>query len=698
MRKSLWSLVVLAVLSASAGWGQTQEDYDEFGIVDDGKSLDEVAPDDGSLPPPIAAPDDETAPATGGGEAPAEAAAPVEAADAVAQTDPPAGWQAVSFLTLTAALPPDFQLMQEENDARMWFSGDFEAHTGLLFGFALANDRDMLPEGAEIHVDRPATLDGVAYRWRELTADLGDGTMADMIVLSSIDPVDGDNRVLITGMTIGVPFEDYRQVIEATLATVRIGVAPPPPATQDGTALDGLVSYSVPKDWNVRTDQGGLQIGFWPPVYSGYIGIARGAAVDGYDGLQYSIPDGIEPSTASVFDQVADTYTFDGTQAEFQFDGAMVPGLFSYYRLLGCVDGEPIMVVLAGARGWVWEDEFYDVLQGISVDDAAIGRCPDPDAGAAAPAPQEEAAAEPAVPSPESASPSAAAGVAQGIVTDVAGVTYLRPEDWIVNYESADDGIFVSPDGRWSLLSFWWFPDEPLLGYDDITGIENLVIDHEPVTRIFSASGGTSRIQNVTERARNDGKRFIFTLEGTGVSDAELAALHDQLVANLHLQGGFDASKRVDPKAAAAPADSPVAGGEQWTTFVGDRFGTTIDYPAGFLAMQPPPGNDDGRTFRSADGAVTLLVFGQFNIDGLDGPAMMERDRDWGGYEQVTYQSAKADRYVLSGYSGDRVFYRAARIDAGTGVVHVFEIEYPAAEKAVWDPIVTRMAKSFRAG
>ncbi len=54
---------------------------------------------------------------------------------------------------------------------------------------------------------------------------------------------------------------------------------------------------------------------------------------------------------------------------------------------------------------------------------------------------------------------------------------------------------------------------------------------------------------------------------------------------------------------------------ERWATYVNDRFGTSLSYPADVLVMQPPPENDDGRTLVAADGGK-ILVFGGYNVDG----------------------------------------------------------------------------------
>ena len=148
---------------------------------------------------------------------------------------------------------------------------------------------------------------------------------------------------------------------------------------------------------------------------------------------------------------------------------------------------------------------------------------------------------------------------------------------------------------------------------------------------------------------------------------------------------------------APAPPAEPLAtdGADGWVSYLNPRFHTRIDYPADLFRALPPPDNGDGLSFATADSSARFLVFGQLNIDDLDARSMMARDRDWGNYGKVTYQTAGNGWYVLSGYIGSDIFYRKAVIDGVEGVVHVFEITYPQAERARFDPLVTRMAKSF---
>ncbi len=51
---------------------------------------------------------------------------------------------------------------------------------------------------------------------------------------------------------------------------------------------------------------------------------------------------------------------------------------------------------------------------------------------------------------------------------------------------------------------------------------------------------------------------------------------------------------------------------------------------------------------------------------------------------------------LLSGYRGSRIFYEKYLF--GDGVISAFAMEFPAAEKPVYSPIVERIENSFRAG
>ena len=195
-------------------------------------------------------------------------------------------------------------------------------------------------------------------------------------------------------------------------------------------------------------------------------------------------------------------------------------------------------------------------------------------------------------------------------------MTFILPDGWTAQNDSPENKQFQSPDGRWTLLSFWWFPDEPLLGYTDITGVENLVVDHEPVMRITSWFEGYRTMQTVTERARADKKRFIFTVEGQNATDAEAAAMVTALTANLHLQGGFDPSKRADPMATANPPAATPAPAPSPAGAIG-RTGSEVHFSAGIQGWTGDHATLKARPSGGPDGAGVLEAFTPG--DGING-------------------------------------------------------------------------------
>ena len=136
---------------------------------------------------------------------------------------------------------------------------------------------------------------------------------------------------------------------------------------------------------------------------------------------------------------------------------------------------------------------------------------------------------------------------------------------------------------------------------------------------------------------------------------------------------------------------------DSWLTYHNDRYGTTIDYPDQFKA-EPPPGSDDGRTFKSADGAE-FSVYASYNAMDFDLAKFQDstlKNLDPG--EVVTYKAHGDDWFVLSGTKGADIFYERHLLSHGGQMTEGFSISYPAAAKQSYDAVVARMAKSFRPG
>ena len=141
---------------------------------------------------------------------------------------------------------------------------------------------------------------------------------------------------------------------------------------------------------------------------------------------------------------------------------------------------------------------------------------------------------------------------------------------------------------------------------------------------------------------------------------------------------------------------SVVSAQDKFSTYSNDRFYFSIEYPTALLKMQPPPENDDGRIFISADSAIEMRVWGQYNAEDR---TLEERyERDLKGYtEKPAYMILKRDWYILSGIKDGKIFYQKTMIRRKNGdVFFTFTIGYPLSERSKLDTIVKRISESFK--
>ena len=128
--------------------------------------------------------------------------------------------------------------------------------------------------------------------------------------------------------------------------------------------------------------------------------------------------------------------------------------------------------------------------------------------------------------------------------------------------------------------------------------------------------------------------------------------------------------------------------------YVNDRYGVSVDVPADWRA-DPPPDNDDGRTFHSPDGAATIVVFGNLQIGDSIAGAMDEMAKPRDG-ERITLLKRGARSLTVSGFAGAQIFYRRSLLTCGGQVWNNVEISYPASQKAAYDKVVAHLAASLR--
>ena len=131
-------------------------------------------------------------------------------------------------------------------------------------------------------------------------------------------------------------------------------------------------------------------------------------------------------------------------------------------------------------------------------------------------------------------------------------------------------------------------------------------------------------------------------------------------------------------------------------TYVNPRFGTVCTFPKEiFTDAQPEPANGDGQQWLASDGA-NLICSGIINIDDETPKSFAAQEAantDAGA--RITYSRTGKDWVVLSGFKGGNIFY-ARRLFGEDGVIRTVWIEYPAALKSKYDPLVGPIAGSLQ--
>lgn len=134
-----------------------------------------------------------------------------------------------------------------------------------------------------------------------------------------------------------------------------------------------------------------------------------------------------------------------------------------------------------------------------------------------------------------------------------------------------------------------------------------------------------------------------------------------------------------------------------WATYHDARFGTTADYPADlFTARAWRPFGEGGQIFRTADGSAQLIIYGKPNFEEDSPSFYVEKHFN---RPDVTYKNTKWPSFIVSGERKGEVFYDRCNFKIIiNGILDCMEMRYPAKDKTQWEPIVTRISNSLRAG
>ena len=140
------------------------------------------------------------------------------------------------------------------------------------------------------------------------------------------------------------------------------------------------------------------------------------------------------------------------------------------------------------------------------------------------------------------------------------------------------------------------------------------------------------------------------------------------------------------------------APGEEVATYVNVRYGFTLSYPTARFRPQEPL-SEEGRVWTSPDGSAKLLAGALPNDEGLT-PSQY-RDfllkESYSGSE-VDYAPMRDTWFVLSGTRDGTMFYERVTFTCGGRRINSWAMLYPAGERQVYDRIVEKVARTYRAG
>jgi hypothetical protein len=150
--------------------------------------------------------------------------------------------------------------------------------------------------------------------------------------------------------------------------------------------------------------------------------------------------------------------------------------------------------------------------------------------------------------------------------------------------------------------------------------------------------------------------------------------------------------------AAVRPAAQGPAEGEEIATYFNKRYGFTLSYPTTRFKPQEPL-SEDGRVWVSHDGNAKLLAGALPNPDGLtlEDYRKLVMQQSYAG-ATIDYAPVRETWFVLSGIRDGTMFYERVTFTCGGRLINSWAMIYPADERKVYDRIVERVAKTYRAG
>ncbi len=134
-----------------------------------------------------------------------------------------------------------------------------------------------------------------------------------------------------------------------------------------------------------------------------------------------------------------------------------------------------------------------------------------------------------------------------------------------------------------------------------------------------------------------------------------------------------------------------------WLRYRDQTHGCRIEYPGRLFSRDARDVEKDFQRFSGASENTYFRIQGVANEENLNSRQIRATYLKENAPGDVIYGKTKKDFLVVSGYKGRSIFYTRVAVSPDNKTLCIVEISYPRAEKRAFDPIVTRMSRSFRA-
>lgn len=179
-------------------------------------------------------------------------------------------------------------------------------------------------------------------------------------------------------------------------------------------------------------------------------------------------------------------------------------------------------------------------------------------------------------------------------------------QDWELTDQRRDvEAVYTGPDGE-SLRVFWWFPDEPLLGYDDEISHQTRSFPAGPALVVRSHVAGRSVVKVAFDRENRDQERLLFLIESETATPEALEAALEPILHRLRFKGDPEPVTQAPAPQQPVLQAPPLSNVETWHHDVAGNFSVRLS--AGWRAYGADQPDLRRLTIVAPDGNAVFVV------------------------------------------------------------------------------------------